>query len=441
MTKQTLEKDGHIEETETVFHERPGVSFEDQPRYFQLPKTITKRRKLRGDGSKLHQETAITLYDDYGNVTEEQAPTGVRVTYEYYDKAGEKDGDTWACPPDPQGFVRNVKCKTAYPVQDLPGDAPVQRARMTYKAFPALSSLGQASEWLAPCEEQVLQVFDAHQPGEREQLLIKVERAYLNRPDNAFLHGRPDHQVTTRYGEDSTNPLRRAIESRSSRVEWEYRKVVDKEHGLEYWTDETVSGFDLVQKTTSMAVSGLHGQIVYEEDDTGNSIRSRYDPLARLVEETVAPGKGVDETKVIQSYGLVTHPEEGATGQAWQSVTGSTGVTTLITLDGCSRVVTEERETDAVDSAPGTTSSRQRRLVARRKYDELGEMSEMSEETVFDYYDGKTLTLTSTFEYDAWNRLCKTTSPNGVTQHSEYSPFGETGDVITRWVETPDMAV
>lgn len=74
MTKQTLEKDGHIEETETVFHERPGMSFKDQPRYFQLPKTITKRLKLRGDGSKLHQETAITLYDDYGNVTEEQAP-------------------------------------------------------------------------------------------------------------------------------------------------------------------------------------------------------------------------------------------------------------------------------------------------------------------------------------------------------------------------------
>ena len=435
MTKQTLEKDGHIEETETVFHERPGVEFKYQPRNFQLPKTITKRWKLRGDGSKLHEETAITLYDDYGNVTEEQAPTGVRVTYKYYDKAGEKDGDTWACPPDPQDFVRNVKCKTAYPVQGLPGDAPVQRARMTYKEFPVLSRLGQASKWLAPCEEQVLQVFDADQPGEREQLLIKVERAYLNRPDNDFLHGRPDHQVTTRYGEDSTNPLRRAIESRSSCIKWEYRKVVDKEHGLEYWTDETVSGFDLVQKTTSMAMSGLHGQIVYEEDDTGNSIRRRYDPLARLVEETVAPGKGLDQAKVIQSYGLVTHPEQGAAGQAWQSVTGNTGVTTLITLDGCSRVVTEERETNAVDSAPGTKSSRQRRLVARRTYDELGEMSE---ETVFDYYDGKTLTLTSTFEYDAWNLLCKTTLPSGVTQHSEYSPFGETGDVITRWVETPD---
>ncbi|EKT4485049.1 hypothetical protein QEM02_005227, partial [Pseudomonas putida] len=435
LTKQTLEEDGHIEETETVFHERPGNSFDDQPRYFQLPKTITKRWKLRGEAGKLHEETATTVYDDYGNVTEEQAPTGVRVTYEYYDKDGEKDGDAWACPPDPQGFVRNVKCKTVYPVQGMPGDAPVQRSRLTYKAYPALASLGQASEWLAPCEEQVLQVFDADLPGEREQLLIKVERAYLNLPDNAFLHGRPDYQVTTRYGQDSTNPVRRAIESRSSRVEWEYRKVVDKEHGLEYWTDETVYGFDLVQQTTSMAVSGLHGQIVYEEDDTGNSIRRRYDPLARLVEETVAPDQGMDETKVIHGYGLVTHPEQGAAGLASQSFTGSTGVSTFITFDGCSRVVTEERETNAMDTASGTTSSRQRKVVAQRKYDELGQLSE---ETAFDYYDDKTLTLTSTFEYDAWSRLCKTTLPNGATLHSEYSPFGETGDIVNRWVETPD---
>lgn len=439
LTKQTLEEDGHIEETETVFHERPGISFDAQPRYFQLPKTITKRWKLRGDAGKLHVETASTLYDDYGNVTEEQAPTGVRVTYDYYDKDGEKDGDTWACPPDPQGFVRNLKCKTVYPVQDMPGDAPVQRIRLTYKAYPVLSSLGQASEWLAPCEEQVLQLLDAGQPGEREQLLIKVERAYLNMPGNAFLHGRPDHQLTTRYGDDSANPVRRAIESRCSRTDWAYRKVVNEVYGLEYWTEETVSGFDLVQKSTNMAVSGLHGQSVYEEDDTGNTIRRRYDPLARLVEEIVAPGQGVDEAKTTYTYGLVTHPEEGPAGLASQSVTGSTGVSTFITFDGCSRVVTEERETEvpgAPDSRPGTEKTRQRRVVAQRNYDELGQLSD---ETAFDYYDGKTLTLKSTFEYDAWSRLSKTTLPNGVTQHSEFSPFGEAGDVVTHWVETPDQ--
>ncbi|MGE8060303.1 RHS repeat domain-containing protein [Pseudomonas sp. NPDC089547] len=440
LTRQTLEEDGRIEETATEFHERAGVSFEDQPRYFQLPKTITKRYKLRADASKLRLETATTLYDDYGNVTEEVAPTGVRITYAYYDKAGEKQdddehGEAWACPPDPQGFVRNIKCKTVYPLPGLPGDAPVQRTRLTYKTYPALSSLGQASEWLAPCEEQVLQVFDVQQPDEREQLLIKVERAYLNMPDNAFLHGRPNYQVTTRYGDDSANPVRRAIESRTSRIEWGYRKLVDEGHGLEYWTDETVCGFDLVQKTTRSAASGLHGQTVYEEDDTGNSIRRIYDPLARLKEETVAPGQGEDEAKVIHQYGLVTHPEEGAAGLASQSVTGSTGVSTFVTFDGCSRVVTEERETEVPDTSPGAKPLRQRKVVAQRKYDELGQMSE---ETTFDYYDGKTLKLTSTFEYDAWSRLCKTTLPNGTTQHSEFSPFGKSGDIITHWVETTD---
>ncbi|WP_455887941.1 RHS repeat-associated core domain-containing protein [Pseudomonas rustica] len=437
LTLQTLEQDGHVEETETVFHQIAGNSFEDQPRYFQLPKTITKRWKLRDDAAKLHVETASTTYDDYGNVTEEQAPTGVRTTYEYYDKDGEKNTDgTWACPPDPQSFIRNLKCKTVYPVQTLPGDAPVQRTRLTYKAYPTLSSLGEAGEWLAPCEEQILQVLD--QPDEGEQLLIKVERAYLNMPGNAFLHGRPDYQVTTRYGEDNANPVRRAMESRSSRIEWGYRKVDDKVHGLEYWTDETVSGFDLVQKKSSMAASGLHGQSVYEEDETGNSIRRLYDPLARLVEETVAPGQGVDEAKVFHTYGLVTHPEEGPAGLASQSVTGSTGVSTFITFDGCSRVVKEERETE-LPGAPATPSGakklRQRKLVAERKYDALGQLSE---ETTYDFYDDKTLTLTSTFEYDAWSRLCKTTLPNGVTQHSEYSPFGEAGDIITRWFETPE---
>lgn len=439
LTLQMLEQDGHVEETETVFHQIAGTSFEDQPRYFQLPKTITKRWKLRGDAAKLHAETASTTYDDYGNVTEEIAPTGVRTTYAYYDKDGEKNSDdTWACPPDPQSFVRNLKCKTVYPVPGLSGDAPVQRTRLTYKAYPTLSSLGEASEWLAPCEEKVVQVFDADQPTEREHLLIKVERAYQNKPDSAFLHGRPAHQVTTRYGEDSTNPVRRAIDSRSSRIEWGYRKVDDAVHGLEYWTDETVSGFDLVQKTSSMAVSGLHGQSTYEQDDTGNSIRRLYDSLGRLVEETVAPGQGVDEAKVFHTYGLVTHPEEGPAGLASQSVTGSTGVSTFITLDGCSRVVKEERETEVPDapaSPPGAKKLRQRKVVAQRKYDELGQLTKA---TTFDYYDDKTLTLTSTFEYDAWSRLCKTTLPNGATQHSEYSPFGEAGDIVTRWVETPE---
>lgn len=438
LTRQTLEQAGHVEETETVFHERLGDGFDDQPRYFQLPKSITKRWTLHDDASQSKVETATTSYDDYGNVIEEQAPTGVRTTYTYYDKEGEKDGDAWACPPDPQGFVRNVKSKTVYPAEGLPGEAPVQRTRLTYKAYPVLPGLGQVSQWLAPCEEKVLLVLDPDSRKEREQVLLKVERTYLNTPDNSFLHGRPDYQVTTRYGDDGESPVRRAIESRSARVEWTYRTVTDETYGLEYWTDETITGFDLTQKTTRSAASSLHGQPVYQEDETGNSIRRRYDVLSRLLEETVAPGQGVDEASVSYAYGLVTHPEAGVAGLASQTITSSTGVVTIITHDGCSRMVTEKRETE--DPTPPETASdterpRQCQLVTERTYDELGQLRE---ETTFDYHDGKTLTLTSLFEYDAWGRLCKTTLPNGASQHSEFSPFGETGDVVTRWMESPD---
>ncbi|MGH8485774.1 MAG: hypothetical protein ACRESP_15370, partial [Pseudomonas sp.] len=84
MTLQTLEQDGHIEETDLAFHELPGATFEQQPANFQLPHTMTKRWKLRDDADKLRTETATTDYDLHGNLIEEVQPTGIRTTYTYY---------------------------------------------------------------------------------------------------------------------------------------------------------------------------------------------------------------------------------------------------------------------------------------------------------------------------------------------------------------------
>jgi len=428
MTLQTLEQDGHIEETETLFHEQPGVEFANQPAFFQLPRQITKRWKLHSDASKLHEETATTFYDTYGNVVEELQPSGVRVTYEYYGKDGET-ADSWSCPADPQGFVRNLKCKTVYPVPGQPGNAPVQRTRLSYKAYPVLTSLDKSSQWLAPTEEHVVQVIDAGLPSETEQLLVHVERGYLNMPGNALLHGRPDYQGITRYSED---PARQAFDNRTARTQWRYEARQDPLYGQEYWTHETATGFDNVQKTSRLAASALHGQTVYEEDDFGNSIRRRYDALARLVEEVVAPGNQEDEATISYGYTLVTHPETGSAGLAAQWVTGSTGVTTFHTFDGCNRVIKEERETAGL---VGAEHARVRKRVAESNYDELGQLSDR---TTFDYYEDRTLSLKSTFEYDAWGQLCKTTLPTGVTTHSERSPFGKDGDITTTWMQTPD---
>lgn len=428
MTLQRLEQNGHIEETATEFHELPGTPFENQPAYFQLPRKIIKRRSIAGDPRNAPQEQATTLYDTNGNIIEEIQPSGVRVTYTYYSKGGEQ-GDGWSCPADPQGFVRNLKCKTVYPVKGHDGDAPVQRTRLSYKAYPALNGASDNSQWLAPCEEQVLQVLDADQPSEAELPLIRVVRGYLNQPDNAFLHGRPDFQATTRYG---TDPTRRIYDDRTARIEWHYEKVTDPVYGLEYRTRETTIGFDNQEKTTVASASPLHGQTVYAEDDFGNNVRRYYDALARLVKEVIAPDNSEDSATITHGYTLVTHVEGGSAGLARQWTTSTTGVTTYQTLDGCSRVVIEERETAGV---PGSKHTREKKTVAKYTYNERGQLENT---TTFDYYPDRTLELTNIYQYDDWGLQCKVTLPTGVTLHSEFSPFGKAGEIVTTWLEASD---
>ncbi|WP_462402895.1 RHS repeat-associated core domain-containing protein [Pseudomonas sp. Marseille-QA0332] len=426
MTLQTVEQDGHIEETETRFHERPDADFEGQPANFQLPHTVTKRWKLRDDASQVRIEQATTRYDEHGNLVEEVQPTGIRTVYEYYPKGGERSQD-WQCPADPQGFVRHLKCMTVYPAPGQDAAAPVTRTRLSYAAYPPLTSAVEPAPWLAVIQESLLQVTEQERKGESEQLLQLIERGYLETPADAYLHGRVDYQKTTRYGSDLTDPLRKAMESRTTRTDWHYSKASHPELGPEHWIDETVTGFDLVQKRKTQALSLLHGQPTYLQDDLGNATRLRYDKLTRLVEEIVAPDSE-DETRTRLDYTLVTE----AGGQAVQAVTESSGVVTYLTLDGCNRLVKQERETEAPE---GDERPRWRKLIAQTNHDGLGQVIE---QTTFDYCNDQVVSLKSTFEYDAWGNLCKTQLPTGATLHIQHSPFGEHGDTITRWMETPD---
>ena len=426
MTRQLLEQDGHIEETLTEFHGDTHSEFDKQPENFQLPRTITKQWKLRSDASKLRIEAATTCYDLHGNLLEEIQPTGIRTTYEYYPKEGQQ-GPDHACPADPEGFVRNLKQSTVYPVPGLEGDAPVIRTRMSYAAYPPLARAGNTT-WLAVTQEQLLQVVTPGPEQEQEQLLQLTERRYLDKPADAYLHGRADYQTTTLYTAAEQDPLRTAIHSRSTRSDWRYRKVEDPAFGLEYWTDETVTGFDLVQKRASQAVSFLHGQTTFSQDDFGNSIRFNYDALDRLIEEIAAPGTG-DETRTHFGYSLVSD----VGGQATQWSTDSTGVVTYLTYDGCNRLLTQELQPPAPASPQAPAA---RYLIARTRYDGLGQVLD---ETAYDYHGEQVVTLKSGFEYDSWGELTVTTLPNGATLHRERSPFGEQGDIVDSWMETPDQ--
>lgn len=427
LVRQAIEQEGHVEETLTQYHEQPDIPFDDQPPYFQLPHVITKRWTLRDDPFKVRVEHVTTLYDDAGNLIEEVQPTGIRTRYAYYHEQGES-GEDGTCPPDPENFRRNLKSTTVYPL-DQQGDAPVMRTRLSYKAYLPLA--GISNPWLGVSEERQLQIFNADQADESEQLLQLVEREYLETPGDAYLHGRPDHQAVTRYGNDLVNPLRKAIDSRTTRTRWRYRKVRDDKWGVEHWRDTSVSGFDLEQMSTSEAASALSGQQTYGEDGAGNAVRINYDVLGRVTEETVAPGTP-DESRTVHGYNQVTNSGETAT----QWVIESTGVMSIMTLDGCNRPVQEERETAAAAGA-----ARSKKLVSESRYDGLGQLRGL---TVYDYYQTsaqaaeQVIALTSSFDYDAWGELCKTTQADGVTVHRERTPFGMDGDQITEWMETPD---
>lgn len=427
MMLQTLEQDGHIEETETVYHESANLDFDAQPAYFQLPHTITKRWRLRHDGSKLRTEMATTCYDDYGNLIEECQPTGIRTRYEYYPLNGESK----LCPADPQGFVRNLKCVTVYPLTEHDGDAPIMRRRMTYAEYSPLTNHLTDVYWLGLREEQLLQVDNT--PEQNEQLRQLTEIAFLEQPSNGFLHGRIDHQLTTRYDSTSEDPLARVRQSRTNRIDWHYSKVNHPKFGVEYWQKQTLTGFDMQQKRLSQAVSPLHGQTTYEQDDYDNAIRYRYDNLGRLVERTVAPDSADQSITTHYDYALVA----SSGSQAKQKITEPTGVITSLEFDGLNRVLLERREVEVPRTPllPDDPVERKEYVVAQRNYDDLGRVHE---EIEFDDIEGRSISLKSTYAYDAWGELCTTTLPAGVTLHRERWPFDSEGDQLTSWMETPD---
>ncbi|MDV5097790.1 fimbria/pilus outer membrane usher protein [Pseudomonas sp. LSJ-87] len=76
VTEDARKQDWHIQEIETVYHETPDVSFDDQLNNFQLPHTVTERWRLASDSTVLREEITITEYDtEHGNLIYEKQPT------------------------------------------------------------------------------------------------------------------------------------------------------------------------------------------------------------------------------------------------------------------------------------------------------------------------------------------------------------------------------
>lgn len=380
--------------TKVIDYYAENKPFDQQPKQFQMPRSVQHTWRLEGDSSKIQHELQLSEYDEHGNKTLEVRPDGVSTRTVFYDPAGE-DG----CPKDPFGFTRNVKEVIVTPAPQARGDAPVMITRYRYSQHAPLNG-APGSDWLMVSEESLFERRD-----DKETLLNHSLRTYYETPDNPQLHGRPLRQVNTLNGT-------------SNSTDYHYGKARNKlldQESLQ--TVETFTGYDGEQKVYTSDQALNSGQLLLGHDPNDVQVRFEYDNLRRLTTETVAPGSDFEATR---SYAYQLVHADGQ--QATRTVTDVKQVLTRDHYDGLGRVLLSEVKTGA---------AWQRTYSA--VYDGLGQLSE---ETRYDRLEDRELSLTTRYAYNDWGQRCRVTGPDGVSLVTETTPFGEGGKLQRSWRES-----
>ena len=409
LTSETTTQNNNVQTVDTTYYLSPNVAFEQQPNYCQLPKENKTSWSLLNNPNKRRSETVSSTYDNFGNLLTQTQTNGVVETSVWYPAAGEEG----FCPPDPEGFVRQLKEKTVTPAASTDGQAPTLRTRFTYKSLPALTG-SNLSNWLT-VEHQVL----AQMAGSSATELEHTAFEHANEPVNAFLHGRVTRQTVT-------------MNEKSTITDYAYSKLDSpafKESVLQ--TVETVTGFEHladrknVQKIITLQHSLLNGEPLLNRDDNDVEIRYAYDALRRVTRETVAPGTDFEAFRDYEYVLCASHGE-----QAEQRLFDVKQVKTITRFDGLNRAIYEERD-DADNPAPG----RPLRQTYAGTHDAFGNLVK---ETEFDWLETEALELTSEYEFDDWGQQRCVTGPDGVKTFEENDPIGtedSKGPIQRSWRE------
>ena len=387
LTREVTTQNNNVETVETTYFLIAGVSYEQQHSYCQLPKSVRTIWSELDNPNRRRSETVNNTYDNFGNLLTQTQANGIVETTTWFSAAG---GD--GCPPDPEGFVRQIKDKTVSPAPSGNGQAPVLRTRYRYKAVAPLAG-STSKNWLTVENETLLEI-TGNQEYELERMLLE----HIDAPDDRFLHGRVSRQTVTRNG-------------KSTFVNYDYRKFISRQlNAPVQQTTETLStDFDDASKALVRQHSLVTAQELLNRTD-GVDTHYQYDVLSRLISEVVAPGTAYEARRQYE-YTLST-----ANGQkAEQVAINARQVRTRSVFDGMGRMVFQER--DHVDNA---TPSRARQTLAAR-YDAWGHLVEQTE---FDWLESEQLPLTSRFYYDDWGRQNRVVGPDGVETHQSVDPIG-----------------
>ncbi|MFK9082736.1 RHS repeat-associated core domain-containing protein [Pseudomonas neuropathica] len=388
-------KDHTYQRTDTEYYIDPNLGFKDQKPYCQLPKTVTQIWRHVSATLPRHVQTVTTTYDDFGNLLTQVNADGVTETSEWYQAQGEV-----GCPPDPQGFVRNIKSKTVKPAASQYGKAPTLQTLYTYTAELGLTGSGP---WLAMKDETLGQVIN----GQGQALQVTAYK-YINTPNNPFEHGRKLQDAVTLNGKTTTTAYTYSM-ARNARSGEAVLHTVN-----------TLTGFDGQKKIINLEHSLFNGEPLLNHDDNKVEIAYEYDLLGRVTKETVAPGTPYEASRNY-TYSLVN-----ANGQqATQTARDVKGVETITHLDGHNRVIKEtRRDADALGGNPQAF-----RETYKAAYNHL---EQLISETVIDWERATDVPLTSLFNYDDWGEQRSVIRPDGVEEHEVTDPIGRT---TTQWLD------
>ena len=412
LTQEVTTEQRCIRTTVTKYHELPNKQFAEQPAYFQLPHTVTDSWAIENNSVDFRQEEHATIFDGFGNLTEECQPNGTRTVQEYYPQA-----------QDPEGFVRNVKQRTVHPAQGagIEEGAPTLATFYRYKVLPGL---GESAGWLVKDLEQECRLLADEQRAE----LRSVDYLYHEDPLDPLRYGRLQQQVSTMNG-------------LATIIDFDYLSLVVDGHPV-VQTCQTVTGHDHGEalpeggerhsrKIVTLQDSALFGEPLLSRDDNDVEIRYEYDRLRRVTRETVAPDTQYAASRQY-AYVLVAIPGN----QATQTRVDVKGVATLSIVDGLNRVTEERRQ----DPDFGDTPARQRafRQTYAARYDGLGNLIE---ETEVDWHRLADVPLPHAYHYDGWGSRCSEVGPDGVVHHDQTDPIGAPhyrGPVRREWRESAD---
>ncbi|EPJ81635.1 YD repeat-containing protein, partial [Pseudomonas sp. CFII64] len=385
LTDETVTQNDNVLSTRTTYHGSPGQSFPQQPAQCQLPDTVQKIWYLKSASSQTHEEITRTTFDTFGNLLTQHNPDGTLETSRYYPLGG---GD--GCPPDPQGFERNLQDKTVTPAHDALGEAPTLRTAYRYALQTGVGA-GSTPDWLAISDEALLQVQD-DDGTEIETELQRTTFTYINAPTDRYLHGRKLQETQTLNGQ-------------SSLTDYAYQRTKNARAGetVQHTVISLSTDFDAVQKSYTLEHSLLNGQPLLNRDDNDVEIAYRYDALGRVTDETVAPATEFEATR---HYDYVLSARDDQ--QAEQTVTNVKGLKTRTLMDGANRVIAEHRQ------GADETQPEEYRQTYSARYDSRGLLIE---DTTSDWLlISKTLRelpLTSTYQYDDWGEQRSVTGPDG----------------------------